>query len=144
MLRQIFASFDTEGICVYQAFKPSIADEALRRGTFGKGFNLERMTWIKPSFGWMLYRSDYATARRQERILKIKLTHKGFETILSRGIPTSHDPQLFTTEREWQQALQQGEVRYQWEERSRFVPATVGGPRPAIGNSGQRRSGIRQ
>jgi hypothetical protein len=46
MLRQIFATFDEEGIFVYQAFKPSIADEALRKGTFGKGFSLERMTWI--------------------------------------------------------------------------------------------------
>jgi hypothetical protein len=29
MQRQIFAAFDHEGIFVYQAFKPSIADEAV-------------------------------------------------------------------------------------------------------------------
>ena len=83
--RQIHAEFDEDGVIVYQAFKSSIADEALRLGTFGKGFNLERMTWIKPSFGWMLYRSLYGTKHRQERILKIKLSHAGFLTILRMG-----------------------------------------------------------
>ncbi|MFB2983625.1 DUF4291 family protein [Microseira sp. BLCC-F43] len=60
---------------------------------------------MKPSFGWMLYRSDYATQHRQERILKIKL---------SQTIPTSFARDLFTTEQDWQRALNQGEVRYQW------------------------------
>ena len=63
--RTIIADHDDQGIFVYQAFKPTVVEEALRQGTFGKGFNLERMTWIKPSFAWMLYRSDYATAHRQ-------------------------------------------------------------------------------
>lgn len=115
MEKQIFADFDDQGIFVYQAFKPTIADEAVRQGTFGKGFNLERMTWIKPSFGWMLYRSGYATKHRQERILKIKLTHEGFQTILSQAIPTLFDPNIFTSEDEWRQNLQHSEVRYQWD-----------------------------
>ncbi|BAZ30004.1 hypothetical protein NIES4074_24540 [Cylindrospermum sp. NIES-4074] len=115
MEKQIFADFDEQGIFVYQAFKPTIADEAVRQGTFGKGFNLERMTWIKPSFGWMLYRSGYATKHRQERILKIKLTHEGFQTIISQAIPTLFDPNIFTSEDEWRQNLQHSEVRYQWD-----------------------------
>jgi hypothetical protein len=115
MQRQILADFDNEGIIVYQAFNPSIAEEAVRLGTFGKGFNLERMTWIKPSFGWMLYRSGYATKHNQERILKIKLSHDGFLAILSQGIHTSFEPGLFNTEIDWQLALRRGEVRYQWD-----------------------------
>ncbi len=115
MQRQILANFDNEGIIVYQAFNPSIAEEAVRLGTFGKGFNLERMTWIKPSFGWMLYRSGYATKHNQERILKIKLSHDGFLAILSQGIHTSFEPDLFKTEIDWQLALRRGEVRYQWD-----------------------------
>lgn len=115
MQRQIIATFDNEGIFVYQAFKDSIADEALRKGTFGKGFNLERMTWIKPSFGWMLYRSNYAAKHRQERILKIKLSHEGFKTILSKGISTSFEPSLFKSEQEWRKSLRDSEVRYQWD-----------------------------
>ncbi len=115
MQRKILANFDNEGIIVYQAFNPSIAKEAVRLGTFGKGFSLERMTWIKPSFGWMLYRSGYATKHNQERILKIKLSHEGFHTILSQGIPTTFEPSLFETDLDWQLILQRGEVRYQWD-----------------------------
>ncbi len=115
MQRQILANFDKEGIVVYQAFNPSTAEEAVRLGTFGKGFSLERMTWIKPSFGWMLYRSGYATKHNQERILKIKLSHEGFQTILSQGIHTSFEPGLFKSEIDWQLALRQGEVPYQWD-----------------------------
>lgn len=115
MRQEIIAAFDNEGIFVYQAFKPSIAENAVRRGTFGKGFNLERMTWIKPSFGWMLYRSGYATKHRQERILKIKLSHEGFQTILFQAIPTSFEPNLFISEDDWRRTLQHSEVRYQWD-----------------------------
>mgnify|MGYP001793209386 FL=1 len=115
MQRQILASYDSEGIFVYQAFKPSIAEEALRKGTFGIGFNLERMTWIKPSFGWMLYRSGYATKHRQESILKIKLTHQGFQEILKQAIPTSFDRDIFESERDWKRSLDNSEVRYQWD-----------------------------
>ena len=115
MERQIYANFDDEGIWVYQAFKPSIADAALKVGTFDKGFNLERMTWIKPSFGWMLYRSGYGTKRRQERILKIKLTHNGFISILKQAIPTAFDPNIFTNEHQWRSILDRNEVRYQWD-----------------------------
>lgn len=115
MQRQILAAYDSEGIYVYQAFKPSIAEEALRKGTFGKGFNMERMTWIKPSFGWMLYRSGYATKHRQESILKIKLTHQGFQEILEQAIPTSFDRDIFASERDWKRSLDNSEVRYQWD-----------------------------
>ena len=70
--RRIFASYDDEGIYVYQAFTPTTVASALKRGTFDRGFSLDRMTWIKPSFGWMLYRSGYASKHRQEAILKIR------------------------------------------------------------------------
>ncbi|WP_221928647.1 MULTISPECIES: DUF4291 family protein [Nostocales] len=42
MRQEIIAAFDNERFFVYQAFKPSIAENALRRSIFGKGFNLER------------------------------------------------------------------------------------------------------
>ena len=83
--QRIYAHYDDQGIFVYQAYKPSIVKAALEKGTFGAGFNRERMTWIKPSFAWMLYRSGYATKTRQEAILKIKLTHEGFKTNFASG-----------------------------------------------------------
>ncbi|HEY9709838.1 MAG TPA: DUF4291 family protein [Oculatellaceae cyanobacterium] len=46
---------------------------------------------------------------------EIKLSHDGFQTILSQGIPTVFEPGLFETELDWQLALRRGEVRYQWD-----------------------------
>jgi hypothetical protein len=113
--RAIIAEYDDEGLFIYQAFKPGIVEETLRQGTFGKGFNFERMTWIKPSFGWMLYRSSYATAHRQERILKIKLSHEAFRTILRQAVPTWYDRRVHPSEGEWRTALAKTQVRYQWD-----------------------------
>src|SRR5256885_17094247 len=113
-MRRIIANYDEEGINVYQAFKPSIVAAALECGTFDKGFGLDRMTWIKPSFGWMLYRSGYATKHRQESILKIKLCHEGLLAILRRGVPTSYNAELYPTSHDWRAALDQGEGRFQW------------------------------
>ena len=73
------------------------------------------MTWIKPSFGWMLYRSGYATKHRQTRIVRIKLTHEGFRTVLEAGIATTFDPHLFASRELWESALRTSEVRYQWD-----------------------------
>ena len=115
MSRQILASFDASGVCVYQAFRPGIAAAALRQGTFAEGFNLERMTWIKPSFGWMLYRSHYAGKHRQERILRIRVSHEGFLTILRAAVPTSFDPDVDPDPATWRARLDRTQVRYQWD-----------------------------
>ncbi|MBN1430327.1 MAG: DUF4291 domain-containing protein [Anaerolineae bacterium] len=115
MTKQIYAAYDTEGIYVYQAFKPSIVQAALEKGTFGQGFSLDRMTWIKPSFGWMLYRSGYATKSRQEAILKIKLTHEGFLAILGKSVKTTYPPDLYASIDEWKRALNASDVRHQWD-----------------------------
>lgn len=114
-MRQILAEYDNDGIYVYQAFKRSIVDAALAHGTFSKGFSRDRMTWIKPSFGWMLHRSAYATAHRQEAILKIKLSHEGFLTILDDAVPTSYDRAQWDTQDEWRRVLKHSEARYQWD-----------------------------
>lgn len=124
---QVLAEYDDDGIYVYQAFKDNIVDAALKKGTFGEGFSLDRMTWIKPSFGWMLYRSGYATKKRQTRILKVKMTHEGFQEVLRRGVPTHYDPLIFDDEVSWGRALTQGEVRYQWDpERDLRIQKTGG------------------
>jgi Domain of unknown function (DUF4291) len=115
MSKQILAAYDEEGVFVYQAFKPSIVEAALRNGTFADGFNMERMTWIKPSFGWMLHRSEYATAFRQECVLKIKVRHEGFLTLLRRGVPTTYDRATFASSEEWRRALDRTGVRFQWD-----------------------------
>ena len=113
--RRVCGWHDARGIYVYQAFRPSIVEAAVAKGTFGAGFTLDRMTWIKPSFGWMLHRSEYATASRQEAIARIHLSHAGFLAILEQAIPTAYDSRIFPSEDAWTTALNRSDVRYQWD-----------------------------
>lgn len=80
----INAEWDEEGIYVYQAFNSGIADYAIKNQKFGGPlWGPSRMTWIKPSFAWVLYRSGYGRKINQNRILKIKLSHPIFAKILA-------------------------------------------------------------
>jgi len=68
--------WDEEGVYVYQAFSPDIADWALEHQQLGgPHFDASRMTWIKPSFAWVLYRSGYGRKPGQQRVLKVKVSH---------------------------------------------------------------------
>ena len=113
--RRLIGCFDERGIYVYQAFSPDTVKNAVALGTFGKGFGMDRMTWIKPSFGWMLHRSGYGTKSRQEAIARIHLKHEGFLTILQHATPSYYDHSLFASQGEWGLALKKSEVRYQWD-----------------------------
>mmetsp|Transcript_72431 Transcript_72431/g.205593 ORF Transcript_72431/g.205593 Transcript_72431/m.205593 type:complete len:424 (+) Transcript_72431:58-1329(+) len=83
---QVFrGEWDEEGVFFYQAYKDEIADWAVEHQRFGgPGFNATRMTWIKPSFAWVLYRSGYGHKHNQNRILKVKLPHEAVADLLSR------------------------------------------------------------
>jgi hypothetical protein len=75
--RQVRAAYDDTTIRFYQAYRDEIA------GTFVAPFKRDRMTWIKPSFRWMLYRSGWARKDPgQERVLAIDITRGGFEWAL--------------------------------------------------------------
>lgn len=90
-VREITACYDASSILVYQAFSDLIADAACRQGRFGDGFRMTRCSWIKPNLGWMLYRSGYARKPRQERVLSIRLSRKGFDRILE--LAELHQPE---------------------------------------------------
>lgn len=85
--RHILAQYDENNIIVYQAFCPEIAEFAVQNGKFGgPKYSFSRMTWIKTNFLWMMYRSNWASSKGQERILAISLRKDGFDEILSRSI----------------------------------------------------------
>ncbi|OLN88280.1 hypothetical protein CCHL11_00263 [Colletotrichum chlorophyti] len=87
--RQIRAFYDDKTITVYQAYNSVIAKAAVdaRKLNASPSFKLSRMTWIKPSWAWMLYRSGYSYKDPgQERILAIKMTHEGFINLLRKGV----------------------------------------------------------
>ena len=70
-MKEVFAQYDRRCVRVYQAYNSAIAAEAVALQTFGESFNLNRMTWIKPSFLWMMYRSNWGTKKNQECVLAI-------------------------------------------------------------------------
>ena len=57
--RHILAQYDDDTIVVYQAYSQAIGGFALQHGYFGGDFKYTRMSWIKPNFLWMMYRSDW-------------------------------------------------------------------------------------
>ncbi|KAF6819478.1 hypothetical protein CPLU01_13017 [Colletotrichum plurivorum] len=86
--RQIRANYDEETITVYQAYNTTIAAAAVESQllTASPSFKLTRMTWIKPSWAWMLYRSGYSYKDPgQERILALKMTHGSFIDLLRKS-----------------------------------------------------------
>jgi hypothetical protein len=78
----IRAFYTEQSIRVYQAYNDAIAYAALQQ-TFVQPFKIERTTWIKPSFLWMMYRSGWATKENQQRVLAIGITNEGFLWALS-------------------------------------------------------------
>ena len=113
--KNIYAVFDDKTIRVYQAYNNEIADEALKLGRFGSKFSLTRMTWIKPSFLWMMYRSGWASKQGQERILAIDLKREGFDEIVKNSVLSSFREVSDLSKEEWKEKLENSEVRCQWD-----------------------------
>ncbi len=103
-------------IIVYQAFNDRIADYAIKNQKFGgQDYSFSRMTWIKPNFLWMMYRSGWAEKdNNQNRILAIEITFEGFEKLLTEGILTSYDKSN-GDEQTWRKVLNNSDVRIQWD-----------------------------
>lgn len=59
--RQIRALYDQEAITVYQAYSSVIAEPAVREQKLSASpeFKPTRMTWVKPSWCWMMYVDFY-------------------------------------------------------------------------------------
>lgn len=103
-------------IVVYQAYKSSIADYAVKYQKLGgDDFNYSRMSWIKPNFLWMMYRCGWAEKENQERVLAIWIKKEVFEEILRNSTFTSFQPNYFSCEDEWRSELENKKVRLQWD-----------------------------
>jgi hypothetical protein len=113
--RQIVAQFDEEGVIVYQAYRPSIGNFAANHSYFGGDFSLTRMSWIKPNFLWMMYRSGWGQKEGQEVVLAVKIKRAAFDTILANAVRSKHNPDLYPTEKDWKRAVINSNVRLQWD-----------------------------
>ncbi len=114
--KYIVGNYSENSIIVYQAFNQEISDYAVEYHKFGGNhYSFSRMTWIKPGFMWMMYRSGWASKKDQERILAIELKMEGFLEILRNATHSSFQPDIFNTKEDWQHQLKTHKVRLQWD-----------------------------
>jgi hypothetical protein len=113
--RQVRASYTDATITVYQAYPASIAVPALAHGRFVAPFKRERMTWIKPSFLWMMYRCGWGGKPDQEHVLAVEITRAGFEWALRHACLSHYDPDRHESRTAWAGQLRTSPVRVQWD-----------------------------
>ncbi len=113
-VKEIFAQYNRQCIRVYQAYNTIIAKEAIALQTFGENFNINRMTWIKPSFLWLMYRSNWGTKKNQECILALDIYQSKFNELLEKAVLTSPDSAIYTNI-QWRKAFDETTVYCQWD-----------------------------
>src|SRR4051812_45645080 len=113
--KHILAHFDADTIVVYQAYRPSIGHFAAKNGFFGGEFKMSRMSWIKPNFLWMMYRSGWAAKEGQEVVLAVRIHRNAFDGILAQAVASTYQPHLFQNEQAWNDAVSHSNVRLQFD-----------------------------
>lgn len=96
-MKQLRAVHDERTVLVYQAYSHAIADAAVKAQRFVAPFSVERMTWVKPSFLWMMERCGWATKSNQERVLAVRLHRPAFEQLVAMAVPTHGAPEQLKT-----------------------------------------------
>ncbi|MEV7441640.1 DUF4291 domain-containing protein [Streptomyces sp. NPDC091204] len=113
--RQIRASHTATTLTVYQAYAPRLGEPAARDGRFPPAWKRERMTWIKPSFLWMMYRCGWATKVDQETVLAVEISREGFDRALREACLSHYVPGVHADRAAWQESLRGAPVRVQWD-----------------------------
>jgi hypothetical protein len=112
---EIRADYDRDTITIYQAYSPVIADAAVQAGRFVTPFSMRRMTWIKPSFLWLMHRSNWGQKPSQERILAVRIKRTGWEQALSLACLTAFVPGVFANRQAWSEQFDSALVHLQWD-----------------------------
>jgi hypothetical protein len=113
--RVIMAQYDSDSIVVYQAYRPAIGEFAARHGFFGGEFSVNRMSWIKPNFLWMMYRSGWGVKEGQEVTLAVRIRRAAFDAIIAAAVYSSFESAVYGSLPEWQRQLADSDVRLQWD-----------------------------
>ena len=112
---QIRARHTDSTVTVYQAYAPKIGLPAARDGRFPAAWKRDRMTWIKPSFLWMMYRCGWGTKEGQETVLAVEISREGFEWALRHACLSHFVPELHADQAEWKRQLRRAPARVQWD-----------------------------
>ncbi|MFJ3791199.1 DUF4291 domain-containing protein [Kitasatospora sp. NPDC090091] len=112
---QIRALHTASTVTLYQAYRPEIGLPAARDGRFPPAWQRDRMTWVKPSFLWMMYRSGWATGEGQETVLAVEITREGFEWALEQACLSHYEHGLHSDRAAWKRELKRAPARVQWD-----------------------------
>ncbi|MGW6458781.1 DUF4291 domain-containing protein [Streptomyces sp. NPDC055078] len=112
---RIRARHTASTITVYQAYPPEIGRPAARDGRFPAAWQRDRMTWIKPSFLWMMYRCGWGAKDGQGTVLAVEITREGFAWALERACLSHYDRRLHPDHAAWKHRLKQSPARVQWD-----------------------------
>src|SRR5581483_5383318 len=112
---EIRADYDASTIVVYQAYRAEIALPAVAHNRFVPPFSLQRMTWIKPSFLWMMERSNWARKSGQEYVLAVRITRAGWEEALSLAVLSTYRPGVYADYDDWKARMAGALVVVQWD-----------------------------
>ncbi|MFB6619265.1 DUF4291 domain-containing protein [Streptomyces sp. NPDC056367] len=113
--RQIRAAHTDATVTVYQAYAPHLGGPAARDGRFPPAWKRERMTWIKPSFLWMMYRCGWAAKPDQETVLAVEITRDGFDRALREACLSHYAPGVHADRAAWQESVRTTSARVQWD-----------------------------
>ncbi|MFE2597447.1 DUF4291 domain-containing protein [Streptomyces sp. NPDC059396] len=112
---QIRAQYTDSTVTVYQAYAPEIGLPAAREGGFPAMWHRDRMTWIKPSFLWMMYRCGWGTKEAQGIVLAVEITREGFEWALAHACLSRYEHGLHADLATWKRQLKRAPARVQWD-----------------------------
>ena len=115
MYREIRAFYTEDTVRVYQAYNQAIAEEAVKNGTFQGNFKLDRMTWIKPSFLWMMYRCGWGTKENQEHVLAIDIKREAFDFIVQNAVLSTYNENMGISYIDWKKQIKESNIRCQWD-----------------------------
>jgi Domain of unknown function (DUF4291) len=73
------------------------------------------MSWIKPNFLWMMYRSGWGTKAGQEVTLALRIRRSFFEGLLAEAVESSYPEARYATRADWAAAVAGSSVRLQWD-----------------------------
>ncbi|MFE4409794.1 DUF4291 family protein [Streptomyces sp. NPDC093064] len=73
------------------------------------------LTWIKPSFLWMMYRCGWGAKAGQETVLAVEITRDGFEWALRHACLSSYARGVHADRATWQRELKRAPTRVQWD-----------------------------
>lgn len=111
----IMAQYNDQEIIVYQAYRPAIGNFASKHQYFGGPFSLDRMTWIKPNFLWMMFRSGWGQKEGQEVVLAVHLKMSAFIHYLQEAEYSSFSMSGLKDKDAWSSLVKESDSRLQWD-----------------------------